>query len=246
MKFKMLFVLFAVFTFSFAFSATSTAKLLFHDDFEGDKVDQEPSKWILGHKGSTKAKVVADPQDAKNKVILTGDKPSGQARHDVGGSVYVAGDENWADYIAEFDMMFPDDYYMGVVFRFTGGEAFYLSDRRQGGNAYNFYRRQGGTWTQVQAGSVPNKPLVWYRAQLTLAGDAFTFKLKERDDKTSFDKVKPATEGKDAAFKKGKFGHYGLVYLDNIFIGDTVADLVLAVDSEGKLSTTWSAIKNSH
>lgn len=245
MKAKSLSLSFLLFVFVLAFSSSSMAKLLFHDNFEGDKVDSEPSKWVVGHKGATKAKVVADPQDAKNKVLQTTDKASNQSRHDVGGSIYVAGDDNWGDYVAEFDMMFPDDFYMGVVFRFTGGEAFYLSDRRMGGNAYNFYRRQGG-WTEVKAGSVPNKPLVWYRAQLTLVGDTFTFKLKERDDKTSFDKVKAATEGKDATFKKGKFGNYGLVYLDNLFIGDTIADLVLSVESDGKLSATWGKLKSSY
>ncbi|MBI1926930.1 hypothetical protein HYR99_22135 [Candidatus Poribacteria bacterium] len=245
MKFKNRFVLFIALVFGFAFSANLSAKLLFHDDFEGDKVDQEPAKWIVGHKGNTKAKVVADPQDAKNKVFLTADKASNQSRHDVGGSIYVVGDDNWTDYVAEWDMMFPDDFYMGVVFRFGDGEKFYLSDRRQGGNAYNFYRRQAGNWTEVKAGSVPNKPLVWYRAQLILAGDKFTFKLKERKDNTPFDKINPATEGQDGNFKKGKFGNYGLVYLDNIFIGDNVADLVLSVNPKGKLSTTWGALKNT-
>ena len=141
MKFKNLFVLLTALVFGFAFAANSFAKLLFHDDFEGDKVDQAPAKWIVGHPGNTKAKVVADPQDARNKVLLTTDKASNQSRHDVGGSIYVVGDDNWTDYVAEWDMMFPDDFYMGIVFRFGDGEKFYFSDRRQGGNAYNFYNR---------------------------------------------------------------------------------------------------------
>ena len=221
------------------------AVLLFHDDFEKDKVGSEPGKWEVGHDGSTTAKVVADPKKASNKVLLTADKASNASRHDVGGSIYVVGDAGWNDYVAEWDMMFPDDFYMGVVFRFQDGEKFYLSDRRQGGLAYNFYKRQGG-WAQIQAGQVENKPEVWYRAQLVLAGDEFTFKLKERDDKTPFDRVDPATEGKDGNFKTGKFGNYGLVYLDNIFIGDSVEDLVLPVEPQDKLSTTWGTIKASY
>ena len=177
--------------------------------------------------------------------MLTADKASNQSRHDVGGSIYVVGDASWDDYVAEWDMMFPDDFYMGVVFRFQDGEKFYLSDRRQGGRDYNFYKRQGG-WGLVQAGVVENEPEVWYRAQLVLSGDEFTFKLKERKDKTPFDKIDPATEGKDGNFKTGKFGNYGLVYIDNIFIGDAVEDLVLPVEPQDKLSTTWGTIKASY
>ena len=135
------------------------AVLLFHDDFEKDNVGSEPSKWEVGHDGSTTAEVVADPKKGSNKVLLTADKASNASRHDVGGSIYVVGDAGWDDYVAEWDMMFPDDFYMGVVFRFQDGEKFYLSDRRQGGRDYNFYKRQGG-WALVQAGVVENKPEV--------------------------------------------------------------------------------------
>ena len=223
----------------------ASAVLLFHDDFEKDKIGSEPSKWEVGHDGATTAKVVADPKKASNKVLLTADKASNQSRHDVGGSIYVIGNDNWDDYVAEWDMMFPDDFYMGVVFRFQEGEKFYLSDRRQGGRDYHFYKRQGG-WALVQGGLVENEPEVWYRAQLILSGDEFTFKLKERKDNTPFDKIDPATEGKDGNFKTGKFGNYGLVYIDNIFVGDSVEDLVLPVEPQDKLSTTWGTIKDAY
>lgn len=223
----------------------ASAALLFHDDFEKDEVGKEPSKWEVGFDGATVAKVVADPKKGSNKVLLTSDKGSNQSRHDVGGSIYVVGDLAWDDYVAEWDMMFPDDFYMGIVFRFQDGEKFYLSDRRQGGRDYHFYKRQGG-WALVQAGLVENDPEVWYRAQLVLEGDNFTFKLKERKDNTPFDKIDPATEGEDGNFKTGKFGNYGLVYIDNIFIGDSVEDLVLPVEPQDKLSMTWGEIKDAY
>lgn len=223
----------------------ASAVLLFHDDFEKDKIGSEPSKWEVGHDGKTTAKVVADPKKASNKVLSTSDNPSNDSRHDVGGSIYVVGDPGWDDYVAEWDMMFPDDFYMGVVFRFQDGEKFYLSDRRQGGRDYHFYKRQGG-WALVQAGLVENDPEVWYRAQLILEGDKFTFKLKERKDNTPFDKIDPATEGEDGNFKTGKFGNYGLVYIDNLFIGDSVEDLVLPVEPQDKLSMTWGEIKDTY
>lgn len=245
MHFRNLFLLFTVLALGITIAVNTSAVLLFHDDFEKDDIGKEPSKWEVGHDGSTTAEVVADPKDARNKVLKTADKASNQSRHDVGGAIYVVGDASWNDYVAEWDMMFPDDFYMGVVFRFQDGEKFYLSDRRQGGRDYHFYKRQGG-WTQVQAGMVENEPEVWYRAQLILSGDEFTFKLKERKDKTSFDKIDPATEGADGTFKTGKFGNYGLVYLDNLFIGDAVEDLVLPVEAQDKLSTTWGTIKGAY
>ena len=238
-------ILITVFLLSIGIVMQASAVLLFHDDFEKDNIGSEPGKWEVGHDGKTTAKVVADPEKASNKVLLTADNPSNDSRHDVGGSIYVVGDAGWDDYVAEWDMMFPDDFYMGVVFRFQDGEKFYLSDRRQGGREYHFYRRQGG-WTKVKDGMVENEPEVWYRAQLILTGDEFIFKLKERKDKRSFDKIDPATQGKDGTFKTGKFGNYGLVYIDNIFIGDAVEDLVLPVEPQDKLSTTWGIIKASY
>ena len=250
MRFSNLFILFAGLVLLLFASMSTSAQLLFHDDFENDTIDQEPKKWEIGFAGKTKAIVVADPKDAGNKVLKTSNNPSNDSRHDLGGgadggSIYVVGDANWDDYVAEWDMMFPDDFYMGVVFRYQDGGKFYLSDRRKGGKVYQFYRQHGG-WTLIGDGMVDNKPQIWYRAQLTLAGDSFTFKLKERDDKTPFEDVAAATEAKDGDYKTGKFGNYGLVYIDNLFIGDAVDDLVLPVEPQDKLSTTWGTIKAAY
>ncbi len=246
MRFTLLFILCTVVVLTLFASMSASAELLFHDDFEKDTIDQEPKKWEIGFAGNTKAIVVADPKDAGNKVLKTSNKASNASRHDgPGGSIYVCGDDDWDDYVAEWDMMFPDDFYMGVVFRFQDGEKFYLSDRRQGGKIYRFYKRKNG-WPLIGDGVVDNKPQVWYRAQLTLEGDSFTFKLKERDDKTPFKNVAIATEATDGDYKTGKFGNYGLVYIDNLFIGDAVDDLVLPVEPQDKLSTTWGSIKAAY
>ena len=93
---------------------------------------------------------------------------------------------------------------------------------------------------------VDNSPQVWYRAQLILDGASFTFKLKERNDKTPFDSIDPATVADDGDCKTGKFGNYGLVFIDNLFIGDKVEDLVLPVEPSDKLSTTWGVIKAAY
>lgn len=125
-------VLLSMLVLIFLTSGYSSAKLLFHDDFEKDIIGSEPTKWEIGFDGDTKAEVIVDPEQAGNKILKTSTNPVDASRHDVGGSIYVVGDDSWGDYVAEWDMMFPEDFYMGVVFRFQGGEKFYLCDRRQG------------------------------------------------------------------------------------------------------------------
>ena len=63
------------------------------------------------------------------------------------------------------------------------------------------------------------------------------------DDNTQFSKMKPLISGQDAAYKKGKFGLYGLIYVDNVVIGEAETDMTIAVEPAGKLATTWSEIK---
>lgn len=56
----------------------------------------------------------------------------------------------------------------------------------------------------------------------------------------------PVTYGIDGTFDTGRFGSYGLVYLDNIRIGETAADLLTPVDPQQKLSTAWAALKTTY
>jgi len=57
--------------------------------------------------------------------------------------------------------------------------------------------------------------------------------------------MKPFISGKDATYKEGKFALYGLIYVDNVVIGESEADLnIMAVESGGKATTTWGKLKN--
>ena len=71
-------------------------------------------------------------------------------------------------------------------------------------------------------------------------------KLRDVHAKNFTHPLAAATEAKDGEYKTGKFGNYGLVYIDNLFIGDKVDDLVLPVEPQDKLSTTWGSIKASY
>lgn len=224
------------------------AKQFYASDFEKDTVGKAPQGWELGFKGAGEGKVIEDPVNPKNKVFAHSDLPSNQARHDVGGSIWVVGSESWTDYIVEYDAYFPEEYYMGVLFRFVGSNEFYLFDRRSGGEAgnFDFWKRAGGTWTGVQRGAkFDTKPGQWYRFRLTVKGDTFSAYGKSKDDETPFEKIPPIITGKDSTYKAGKFGLYGLIYVDNVIIGETEADLVLAVKPFDKSILTWGKIKET-
>jgi hypothetical protein len=226
---------------------TAAAKQLYASDFEKDAVGVVPPQWEQVFKGNGKASVIKDPADAGNKALASSDLAANQARHDVGGSIYAVGDAAWQDYIVEWDGYFPEEYYMGVLFRFQGPEAFYLFDRRSGGEAgnFDFWRRQGA-WTGVQrAGKFATEPKKWYRFRLVVKGDTFDAYVKAANDATPFSKQKPILTGKDATFATGRVALYGLIYVDNLVIGESENDLVLAVAPKGKLAAVWAEAKSS-
>jgi hypothetical protein len=66
---------------------------------------------------------------------------------------------------------------------------------------------------------------------------------KPIDDDTPFANMAPLQEGTEANFGTGKFGLYGLIYVDNVVIGETEDDLTIAVEPAGKLATTWGDMK---
>ena len=226
-------------------SPLTSAVQLYGSDFERDTVGQPPDGWEVGFDGAGEATVISDPIRNGNKVFAHSDLAQDQARHDVGGVIWVVGDDGWQDYIVEYDAYFPTDFYMGSLFRFQEGEAFYLFDRRQGGPTFDFWKRQAGGWTNVVAGGAFGaQPEEWYRFRLEIEGDTFNAYAKEIDDDTPFSAMEPLLTGTDGAFESGKFGLYGLIYIDNIVIGETEDDLVLAVEPSGKLAVSWGSVKS--
>ncbi|MBD3182553.1 hypothetical protein GF312_09695 [Candidatus Poribacteria bacterium] len=217
---------------------------LYWSDFESDTIGDPPQGWELGFDGSTEGTVIEDPINPGNKVFSHSDLTDDQSRHDVGGSIWVVGEENWTDYMVEYDAYFPTDFYIGTLFRFQDDDAFYLFDRRQGGPTFDFWKQEAGAWTNIAAGAAFDaQPENWYRFRIVIEGDTFEAYAKEQVDDTPFEDMQPIQIGTDATFANGKFGLYGLIYIDNIVIGETEADMTLAVDSTGKLNSTWGAIK---
>jgi len=237
-KFAFVMLLLLVFS-SFAF-----AKQFYSSNFENETIGKPPSGWELGFAGAGNGKVIADPLNPNNKIFAHTDLAKDKARHDVGGSIWVVGDANMTDYIVEYDAYFPEDFYIGVLFRFIDSKQFYLLDRRVGNpTTFDFWKHSNGNWTNITAGAKYDAvPKLWYRFRLVVKGDSFEAYVKSAADSKPFDK--PFITGKDATYKAGKFGLYGLIYVDNVVIGETVNDLVItSIAPKGKLATTWGEIK---
>ncbi|MBD3182552.1 hypothetical protein GF312_09690 [Candidatus Poribacteria bacterium] len=230
------------------FSTLAFGATLYVSDFESDALDAAPEGWELGFVGSGEGKVIVDPLDAGNKIFAHTDLPEDQARHDVGGNIWTVGEDDWQDYVVEYDVYFPADFYIGVLFRFMDENSFYLMDRRIGGApeepTFDFWKQMDGEWTNLFAGAAFGAaPEAWYRFRLVVQGNTFTAYAKPKDDSTPFDEMNPLMEATDDSFTAGKFGLYGLIYIDNIAIGETVEDVVTAVEPVDKLGVTWGEIK---
>lgn len=235
-----LFAVFSTFPVSFV-----SAKTLYGSDFEKENIGSTPQGWEQIVKGNGTAKVVKDPLNSNNKAFASSDVAAGQARHDVGGSIFGVGDVKWQDYMVEFDGYFPEEYYMGLLFRLQGNDAFYLFDRRSGGElgTFDFWRRQGAAWSNIKKGAFVAEPKKWFRFRISVKGDTFEAYGKPRDDKTTFKQLKPIITGTDSTYKNGKVALYGLIYVDNFIIGEAEEDLVLAVELRGKIPIIWGQLK---
>lgn len=231
-----------------SFSPLVLADLFYASNFEAEALGQAPQGWELGFEGDGEGKVIEDPLNPGNQIFAHTDLAHDQARHDVGGNIWVIGEEDWTDYIVEYDAYFPADFYIGTLFRFVDPDSFYLCDRRIGGApespTFDFWKRQAGGWTNLASGAdFGAAPEQWYRFRLVIMGDTFNAYAKPVDDGTAFADMDPLMTGTDDAFASGKFGLYGLIYIDNIVIGETESDVVTAVDSGDKLSVTWGSLK---
>ena len=223
-------------------SSFVSGKILFRDNFEDDNIGQPPKNWVVGFEGKDDAEVVQDPERGKNKVFS-----SPTERHDVAGAIYITGKgENWTDYYVQWEMLFPKEFYMGIVFRFSGGESFYLLDRRSNSKQLDFWKRQGG-WNNFGTSEDAQGLAIekWWSFQLKISGKDFEVKMKDTKKKTKFPKLDPVLEASQGEFKKGDFGNYGHVLLDNVVIATELNDFInpWAVSPDNNYVTTWSRIK---
>ncbi len=220
------------------------AAQLYGSDFEDTAVGALPAKWEKLWDGTTTASVVEDPLDAGNRVLSSSDLAHDASRHDVGGSVYGVGGAAWTDYIVEYDALFPVDFYMGTLFRYVDDTNFYLFDRRSAGEAGNFdLWHQAGGWNRINTGQYATDAETWYSFRLTIEGDTFAAHIGTPDERADFGSTDPLFEGTQGDLDAGPFALYGLIYIDNLVIGETEDDMALAVDSRAKLTTSWAELR---
>jgi len=217
--------------FCFSLNQMASAKIFFQDDFEGEQMGKEPSKWEY----DPAAEVVDIGQIIEDPV--EGDK----CLSNFGGYV-VKDSKEWKDYVAEFDWMFTEaGRNESMAFRYQDASKFYQLSKRADMQSIHIYM-YNGAWNQVGSGIFPVDINTWYRTQLKLKGSAFTVKIKEKEDQTAFADIEPVIEIEDSTYDKGGFStcYYGPI--DDVVIGESEAD-ILAVEPASKLSTTWGHIK---
>ena len=233
-------------TFQFA-----NAKILFLDDFEQDKIAEEPSKWehLNFNPGNSKIIIEEDPADPKNHVAKT-----------TGIGLYIPiadGRDEWRDYIWDFDWMWENDSFVGTIYRVEGGikgaESHFHGSRRTGAVNIQIYTPKAGAWALLGTGQFPNENNVWYTHRLVMEGGQHQIYLRKREDELPPSdwhlNEKPIVEVDDDTFKTGPVGMMGITngvsYFDNMVVVESIADIdrVRPVSPRHKLATTWAMIK---
>jgi len=224
-------------------TTTSISEILFMDNFESDTIGQPAKNWTIGHDGKDDSKVIQDPKRAKNKVFS-----SPTERHDAKGAIYITGKgKDWTDYYVHWDMLYPKAFFMGIVFRFSGGESFYLLDRRENTSKLDFWKREKTNWNNFGSSKKLNlEPNKWFAFQLKVKGADFEVKMKDIENKTKFSELSKVLAGSNKNFTKGDFGNYGHVLLDNVVVSTKEEDASTPVDPNGNLVTNWGLIKRGH
>ena len=227
------------------------AKILFIDDFEQDKIGEEPLKWehLNFNSGNSKIVVEKDPINPDNKAAKT-----------TGIGLYIPitdGREEWRDYIWDFDWMWENDSFVGTIYRAEGGlkgaESHFHGTRRTGAVNVQIYTRKAGAWGLLGTGQFPNENNVWYTHRLVMKGGLHQIYLREREEELPpadwHLKEKPVVEVDNDTFKTGPVGMMGITsgvsFFDNMVVVESIADIdkVRPVSPRLKLTTTWGIIK---
>ncbi len=133
--------------------------------------------------------VEADLLDANNKVFHLIPKAQDANSHDI-WSVHD-GDKAWVDYVWEFDWFIPEDTYCPVNFRVMNVDEFCQISRRPGFSEFHVYQHTAQqAWNSIRNFSFKHEVQKWYRVQIAIKGEEFTFKIKDRKDNTPFAKMK--------------------------------------------------------
>ena len=222
-------------------AATVSADILFHDDFEGDNIDD--TKWVP--QGTWELVENADGHDVLGNNVLF--VPGGE----VGLSVDEFPEEY--DYYADFKAM--QNGLTGFVFHGTDGNNIYMHQVSTAASGHTpqhirWHRRVNGGWAAEPgafADGVDRKANVWYRAKFEVRSGhnfkAYIGPVGAPSEELSF--VSEWTDSQKA-FSKGKIGFRmsGAEHAqyDNLFVV-TPGGTPTPVEPKGKITTTWGNLK---
>ena len=227
-----------ILTFGLLFSDIALGKVLFKDDFEAETIGKEPSKWTYVA-GPQTGEIIKDPKDPQNKVFSCPRQASGAY-----GNIYVVGENTWTDYIAEWDWMMGTPTNSGnfaLVFRFQDQDHYYQVSARTDRQSVDMYARDNG-WAEIVVGNFPTPLEKWFRIQLVVKGNTYSYTMKEKSDDTPFAALGVIGKATDSMYGKGQFGTESAGYIDNLIMAESEAD-ILAVEPADKLATTWGRTK---
>jgi hypothetical protein len=214
-----------------SFAQIAFGAILFQDDFEGEQMGEEPSRWEYDPDAEVTdiAQIIEDP--------VEGDKCLGNF-----GGYVVEDSKEWVDYVVEFDWMFSEaGTNESMAFRYQDAGNFYQLSKRTDDQSINIYM-YNGEWNLVGTGTFPVQAIVWYRTQLIAVGPNFTVKMKAKGDETPFSDIDPILEVEDNTFARGGFSTAYNGPIDDVIVGESEDD-ILAVEPSGKIATTWGNLK---
>ena len=177
-----------------AFVPTSTQRsegILFFEDFENEPLNAEPSVWT--YQGmERRGEVVKDPLNPNNKVFTPNAKglSRGQCPQD---GFYSVSDDSWKDYIVEWDwLVTAEEQQQTIAFRHRDIMHYYCFIRLGDWIYFALKSPPDERGESVRkAGVWENIPNTWHRLQLSVEGNSFTLKAKERNDATPFEDIEP-------------------------------------------------------
>jgi hypothetical protein len=116
------------------------------------------------------------------------------------GTMLVAGDAEWDDYVMTVKTMPTDDDGFGVVFRFGDGQHFYrllfVQDGLNGGPMTRLDKREGADYTELWSARLGFRAGKEMLVEVIVEGDSIQAKV---DDRLLFDI-------KDSSYRRGKVG----------------------------------------
>ena len=224
------------------FSLPTSGKVFFEDDFEKDKIGGKPKKW--DDPGEQVLKVIKDPEGESGNGLEQKGEANGEGLPIPLGT--KPKDAGWTDYMVEWDWWWDADSWILLAWRYQGPNDYFYFMRNGKDQKFSWLIFKNNAQVVKVSEVWPTDLKKWYRFQLSVIGEEFILKGKERSDDTLFEKVKPIMDWKHGAYKQGPIGLFGAeprVLWDNMMVYQPGTD-PYAVESSNKLTDTWARIKS--